>query len=109
MIRSSIDSPHAYSSFPIGSRTMKQLRLFATAASLLFFLLPLFGAPPVRAQGPALSAQMAATVMTRWQDSWEVQPGRTERWSYEQGVVMKGIEGLWLNTADGRYFRFIQH
>ena len=51
---------------------------------------------------------MAAGVMTRWKESLETQPGRPVRWSYEQGVTLKGIETLWLNTADGKYFRFIQ-
>lgn len=63
---------------------------------------------PAYAQGAPLSEQMASTVMTRWRDSWEIQPGRSERWSYEQGVVLKGIEGVWVNTADGKYFLFIQ-
>jgi unsaturated rhamnogalacturonyl hydrolase len=62
----------------------------------------------VEAQSLSLSERMAETVMTRWRDSWELQPGRTEKWSYDQGVVLKGIEGVWLNTADGKYFRFIQ-
>ena len=77
--------------------------------SLLTLLLFLLGgiSAGTHAQEP-LSEQMAATVMKRWSNSWELQPGRPERWSYEQGVVMKGLEGVWLSTADGRYFRFIQ-
>jgi unsaturated rhamnogalacturonyl hydrolase len=51
---------------------------------------------------------MAATAMTRWQNSWSTDPARAERWSYEQGVLLKGIENVWLNTADGKYFNFIQ-
>ncbi len=51
---------------------------------------------------------MSATVMERWKDSWELTPGRSEKWSYDQGVVLKGMEGVWLSTADGKYFRFIQ-
>jgi unsaturated rhamnogalacturonyl hydrolase len=63
---------------------------------------------PVSGQSPAVSERMAATAMTRWQNSWETDPARTERWSYEQGVLLKGIENVWLNTADGKYFNFIQ-
>ncbi len=63
----------------------------------------------VRAQSPAWSERMAATAMTRWQNSWSTDPARPERWSYEQGVLLKGIENVWLNTADGKYFNFIQH
>src|ERR1041385_4486078 len=60
------------------------------------------------AQGQSPAERMAATAMTRWQNSWETDPSRTERWSYEQGVLLKGIENVWLNTADGKYFSFIQ-
>lgn len=36
------------------------------------------------------------------------EPARPPRWSYEQGVLLKGIEGVWLNTGEGKYFNFIQ-
>ena len=75
--------------------------------TLLLFSFIGIEARTAHAQEP-LSEQMAATVMKRWGNSWELQPDRPERWSYEQGVVMKGMEGVWLSTADGRYFRFIQ-
>src|SRR5205809_1529544 len=63
---------------------------------------------PVHGQSPSAAERMAATAMTRWQNSWETDPARIERWSYEQGVLLKGIENVWLNTADGKYFTFIQ-
>lgn len=87
---------------------MEKLLLSSIATSLLFSFLLLCGMSPAQAQDAPLSEQMASTVMTRWKDSWEIQPGRSEKWSYDQGVVLKGIEGVWLNTADGKYFRFIQ-
>jgi unsaturated rhamnogalacturonyl hydrolase len=109
MIRSSPDSnDRRQSSFPIGRTPVGKAPLTAIVASLLFSILVLCAASPVRAQSAVLSEQMASTVMTRWKDSWETQAGRTERWSYDQGVVMKGLEGVWLNTAEGKYFRFIQ-
>src|SRR3982751_1412227 len=52
--------------------------------------------------------RMAATVMSTWKDSMSMQEGRPVRWAYDQGVVLKGIEGLWLNTADKKYFDYIQ-
>ena len=52
--------------------------------------------------------KVAAATMTRWKTSWETDPAKQEKWSYEQGVLLKGIEGVWLNTADGQYFKFIQ-
>ncbi len=60
-------------------------------------------------QTAPLSERVATNVMTRWKDSWETEPGKPEKWSYEQGVVLKGIESVWYNTADGRYFKYIQH
>jgi unsaturated rhamnogalacturonyl hydrolase len=50
-----------------------------------------------------LSEQMAATVMNAWKDSF------SSKWSYDQGVMLKGIEGVWNKTGDGKYFRYIQH
>ncbi|HEV7473987.1 MAG TPA: glycoside hydrolase family 88 protein [Pyrinomonadaceae bacterium] len=82
-------------------------KLVVSSIAAIVFLLVL-GMSPVKAQAPSASEQVAATAMTRWKDSWETQPGRTEKWSYDQGVVLKGIESLWLNTADGKYFQFIQ-
>src|ERR1051325_6055670 len=60
------------------------------------------------AQAQSSAERMAATAMTRWQNSWETDPAKTEKWSYEQGVLLKGIENVWLNSADGKYFNFIQ-
>lgn len=61
-----------------------------------------------RAQAPApVSERMASTVMTVWKDSVSSDPSR-ERWGYEQGVLLKGVEAVWLNTGDGRYFNYIQ-
>lgn len=88
------------------TRMKSLLSLFVTALLCSFLLL--FPMSQANAQGTRLSEQMAATVMTRWKNSWGNAPGGAEKWSYDQGVVLKGIEGVWLNTADGKYFRFIQ-
>ncbi|RYG43607.1 MAG: glycoside hydrolase family 88 protein, partial [Chitinophagaceae bacterium] len=61
------------------------------------------------AQTVPLSQQMAETVMKTWPDSFSVKPGNKARWSYDQGVILKGIEGIWGNTGDVRYFNYIQH
>jgi unsaturated rhamnogalacturonyl hydrolase len=61
-----------------------------------------------RAQGKPYSQQMAATVMTIWKDSFSLRPGQPAKWSYDQGVILKGIEGIWNATGNGDYFRYIQ-
>lgn len=54
------------------------------------------------------SQQLAATAMNIWKDSFSLRPGQPARWSYDQGVILKGIEGIWNATGDGDYFRYIQ-
>jgi unsaturated rhamnogalacturonyl hydrolase len=62
----------------------------------------------IESSAQSLPEKMAATVMTIWKDSMASQPGRPVRWTYEQGVVLKGIEGLWENTTDKKYFDYIE-
>lgn len=51
--------------------------------------------------------KMAKTVMTIWKDSMTT-GDRPAKWSYDQGVILKGIEGLWEATGDGKYFEYMQ-
>jgi len=53
-----------------------------------------------------LSEQVAATVMSIWKDSLPI--GGTTKWSYDMGVILKGFEGIWMRTADRKYFNMIQ-
>jgi unsaturated rhamnogalacturonyl hydrolase len=55
-----------------------------------------------------MAANMAATAMNVWKDSLTTQPGKPAKWTYDQGVILKGIEGLWERTADKKYFDYIQ-
>jgi unsaturated rhamnogalacturonyl hydrolase len=50
---------------------------------------------------------MANTVMTIWKDSLSSE-GRPAKWTYDQGVILKGIEGLWYKTGDAKYFNYMQ-
>lgn len=81
---------------------MKKILLIVLVVSLAFVQKP-------AAQSLPLSQQMAETVMKLWPDSFSVKPGFKARWSYDQGVILKGIEGIWNNTGDVRYFNYIQH
>jgi unsaturated rhamnogalacturonyl hydrolase len=80
----------------------------ALAKIFLFLFLSIIYLSPATGQTAPLSERMAATAMTIWKDSLATDPNR-DRWNYEQGVLLKGIEGVWLDTADGNYFRYIQH
>ena len=61
------------------------------------------------AQTRPLSERVASTAMTAlWRDAAKKESGAPARWTYDYGLVLKGLEGVWLNTGDGKYFRFIQ-
>jgi len=61
-------------------------------------------AQPTAASNPAIP--MAATVLQLWPDTGD---SSAIRWTYDEGVVWKGLEGLWYNTGDARYYKYIQH
>ena len=60
----------------------------------------------VVSQEKPLSQQVAATVLKIWPDTIPV--GSQTKWSYDMGVVLKGFEGIWMNTGDVSYFNSIQ-
>ena len=53
------------------------------------------------------SERIAATVMTIWKDSLSMD-SKPAKWTYDQGVILKGIEGLWYATGEGKYFDYVQ-
>ena len=59
-------------------------------------------------QSKPYSQQMAQTAMNLWKDSFSMN-GNPARWSYDQGVILKGIEGIWKLYGDAKYFDYIQH
>ncbi len=50
--------------------------------------------------------RVAATAMRLWPDTGD---SATARRSYDEAVIWKGLEGLWLNTGDASYFKYVQH
>ncbi|HEY4107939.1 DUF4350 domain-containing protein [Puia sp.] len=71
---------------------------------LTIFLLACCTTVAATAQSPA--EKMASTTMQLWPDTGD---STAIRWTYDEGVVWKGLEGLWYNTGDARYFKYIQH
>lgn len=77
----------------------------------LFFLILLSGAlfqQNSYGQAKPLSNQMAATVMEIWKDSLSSGGGRPVRWTYDQGVILEGIDAIWRRTGQADYFTYIQ-
>ena len=60
-------------------------------------------------QKKPLSESVSETAMNSlWRDAARNEAGYPARWTYDHGVVLKGIEGVWLSTGDGKYFKYIQ-
>ena len=76
------------------------------------YIAVLFFSGSLIAQTGSLPTGLARTVMSSmWNDSTIAGGTSTlpRKWTYDQGVVLKGLEGLWYNTGDARYFNYIQH
>jgi polygalacturonase len=63
----------------------------------------------INAKTTRLAEKFAATAMHLWPDSFSVKPGGKARWSYDQGVILRGIESLWNTTGDVQYFKYLQN
>jgi unsaturated rhamnogalacturonyl hydrolase len=71
---------------------------------IIYILLLVACIRTVNAQEKPLSQQMTATAMTLWKDTLP-----SGKWTYDQGVILKGVEGVWMQTGDGKYFKYMQH
>ncbi|MHB1699074.1 MAG: DUF4350 domain-containing protein [Acidobacteriaceae bacterium] len=72
------------------------LLAFATIAAAALF------APALRAAEP-VSKETAATIMTLFPN------GRGDKWNYDEGTALEGMDKAWFATSDGAYFNYIQH
>ncbi len=54
------------------------------------------------------SQRAANAAMTRWPDGRTVPAGAPWAWNYEVGTLLQGVDGVWLNTVDPRYFNYIK-
>ena len=54
------------------------------------------------------SERLAATVMSIWKDSMALKKNSPASWTYDQGLVLCGIENIWKRTGDAKYFNYIQ-
>lgn len=55
------------------------------------------------------SELMSETAVKLWTDSFSLaKPGIPVKWSYDLGVILKGVEAVWKATGDPRWFHYIQ-
>ena len=74
------------------------------------FLIILFAGVLLTAEAQSVptSRQLAATCMRIWKDSFSLD-NKPAKWTYDMGVILQGIEKVWLATGDVTYFNYIQH
>jgi len=91
-------------SLPGSKRSLRlPLRLCVFAGEIFLLLIVL--SPIANAQPKPLSEQAAVTAMSAlWRDSG----GYPSRWTYDHGLVLKGIERVYIATGDKQYLDFIQ-
>jgi unsaturated rhamnogalacturonyl hydrolase len=70
---------------------------------ILFFLFLTVGV-----QAQKWSQQLALTAMSIWKDSFVLENDKVAKWRYDQGVILKGIEGIWNATGEKKWFDYIQ-
>src|ERR1035437_512060 len=60
------------------------------------------------AQEKPWSQRAANAAIQRWPDGRFVAPGARWAWNYELGTLLEGMEGVWFNTADPSYYKYIK-
>lgn len=60
------------------------------------------------AQAQKWSQQLALTAMSIWKDSFVLEGDKVAKWRYDQGVILKGLEGIWNATGEKKWFDYIQ-
>jgi unsaturated rhamnogalacturonyl hydrolase len=63
----------------------------------------------VHADEYSWSRRTADAAIARWPNgNFSSAGARPPYWNYELGTLLEGMDALWLSTADGRYFSYIQ-
>jgi unsaturated rhamnogalacturonyl hydrolase len=74
----------------------------------IILALALAGAARACAQDLPWSQRAANAAMERWPDGRFEPRGAPLVWNHELGVLLEGVDAVWLNTADRRYFNYIK-
>ena len=87
---------------------MKALRILFSLLALTTAASPVLAAATPTDALP-WSQRAANAAIARWPDGRLVAPGAPWKWNYELGTLLEGMDSVWLNTADPRYFHYIQN
>ena len=75
-----------------------------------FFLLAAPATANLHAQENELpmSQRAANAAIARWPDGRFAPPGARWAWNYELGTLLQGMDDVWIDTVDPRYFNYIK-
>jgi unsaturated rhamnogalacturonyl hydrolase len=79
------------------------------ARSILLFAIVAIPAGLCFAEQLPLSQQAANAAIIRWPDGRLVPRDQPWGWNYELGTLLEGIDAVWLNSADGRFYTYIKN
>ncbi len=85
---------------------MKEYRSFVWFFVLAGMVCGIFSV--ANAQERPWSERAAKAAIARWPDGRFVSPGARWAWNYELGTLLEGMDGVWFNTADPRYYKYIK-
>jgi unsaturated rhamnogalacturonyl hydrolase len=73
-------------------------------------ILLLAAAGLLEAPGPVLplSQRMANATLQRWPNGRFTAREKPWQWNYELGTLLEGMDAVWLDTANGDYYRYIK-
>jgi len=87
---------------------MKYFRILSGLAIFAAMAGSVCPAVPAQNQQRLWSERVANAAMVRWPDGRFVPPDSRWIWNYELGTLLQGMDGVWMNTADPRYFNYIK-
>lgn len=84
------------------------MKKFRTLACVLAVAACAAGTVAVFADELPWSERAANAAMARWPDGRLVPVGAQWAWNYELGTLLDGMDAVWQNTVDPRYFNYIK-
>src|SRR6478736_2388883 len=84
-----------------------QMKLFRVLALVFVTTATAVGAFAAESGNELLLSQRAANAaIARWPGG-RINPAAS-KWAYELGALLQGVDAVWLNTADSRYYNYIK-
>ncbi|MGA9670352.1 MAG: glycoside hydrolase family 88 protein [Terracidiphilus sp.] len=84
------------------------MKILGSIACLVLFAGLAVTSPAANAADRAWSERAANAAIERWPDGHFAPAGQRWAWNYELGTLLEGMDAVWLNTADARYYTYVK-